>query len=165
MILRLLNIPVTIEFQAGHALPHFLSPNRYLSHGDDPYSALAKTVPEHPATAMGRMSALSQSRSLDGCTEAFWRLWACKEPIDFSPLPEPLRDLFVRSQLILRHRTGSPLRRPGIPGTDPDARRVSASLAVDPAQVPGSARCGRGAIRLRRGSYDKWGIEAGTARI
>jgi GH15 family glucan-1,4-alpha-glucosidase len=35
-------------------------------------------------------------------TEAFWRLWACKEPVDFSPLPEPLRDLFVRSQLILR---------------------------------------------------------------
>ncbi len=35
-------------------------------------------------------------------TEAYWRLWACKEPIDFSPLPEPIRDLFVRSQLILR---------------------------------------------------------------
>lgn len=35
-------------------------------------------------------------------SEAYWRLWACKEPIDFSPLPEPLRDLFVRSQLILR---------------------------------------------------------------
>lgn len=35
-------------------------------------------------------------------TEAYWRLWACKEPIDFSPLPEPYRDMFVRSQLILR---------------------------------------------------------------
>ncbi len=35
-------------------------------------------------------------------TEAYWRLWACKEPVDFSPLPEPLRDLFIRSQLILR---------------------------------------------------------------
>ncbi|MCA9290791.1 MAG: glycoside hydrolase family 15 protein [Phycisphaerales bacterium] len=35
-------------------------------------------------------------------TEAYWRLWACKEPIDFSPMPEPIRDLFVRSQLILR---------------------------------------------------------------
>ncbi|TVQ52933.1 MAG: glycoside hydrolase family 15 protein [Phycisphaerales bacterium] len=35
-------------------------------------------------------------------SEAYWRLWACKEPIDFSPLPEPLRDLYVRSQLILR---------------------------------------------------------------
>jgi glucoamylase len=35
-------------------------------------------------------------------SEAYWRLWACKEPVDFSPLPEPLRDLYVRSQLILR---------------------------------------------------------------
>jgi GH15 family glucan-1,4-alpha-glucosidase len=35
-------------------------------------------------------------------TEAYWRLWACKEPVDFSPLPEPLRDLYVRSQLIVR---------------------------------------------------------------
>jgi len=35
-------------------------------------------------------------------TEAYWRLWACKEPIDFSPLPEPLRDHYVRSELILR---------------------------------------------------------------
>ncbi len=35
-------------------------------------------------------------------TEAYWRLWACKEPVDFSPIPEPLRDLFIRSQLILR---------------------------------------------------------------
>ncbi len=35
-------------------------------------------------------------------TEAYWRLWACKEPVDFSPLPEPIRDLYVRSMLILR---------------------------------------------------------------
>jgi len=35
-------------------------------------------------------------------TEAYWRLWACKEPVDFSPLPEPIRDLYVRSQLIAR---------------------------------------------------------------
>jgi glucoamylase len=35
-------------------------------------------------------------------TEAYWRLWACKEPLDFSPLPEPLRDHYVRSELILR---------------------------------------------------------------
>lgn len=35
-------------------------------------------------------------------TEAYWRLWACKEPVDFSPLPEPVRDMFIRSQLILR---------------------------------------------------------------
>ncbi|MFM9994174.1 MAG: glycoside hydrolase family 15 protein [Phycisphaerales bacterium] len=35
-------------------------------------------------------------------TEAYWRLWSRKEPTDTSPLPEPIRDLFVRSQLILR---------------------------------------------------------------
>ncbi len=35
-------------------------------------------------------------------SEAYWRLWACKEPVDFSPLPEPIRDLYVRSQVILR---------------------------------------------------------------
>lgn len=35
-------------------------------------------------------------------TDAYWRLWASKEPIGTSVLPEPIRDLFVRSQLILR---------------------------------------------------------------
>jgi len=35
-------------------------------------------------------------------TEAYWRLWATKEPIDLTPLPEPIRDLYTRSQLILR---------------------------------------------------------------
>ncbi len=35
-------------------------------------------------------------------SEAYWRLWACKEPVDFSPLPERIRDLYVRSQLVLR---------------------------------------------------------------
>ena len=35
-------------------------------------------------------------------TEAYWKLWATKEPVDFSPLPEPLRDMYVRSQLIMR---------------------------------------------------------------
>ncbi|MFO0827276.1 MAG: glycoside hydrolase family 15 protein [Phycisphaerales bacterium] len=35
-------------------------------------------------------------------TDAYWRLWACKEPVDFGPLPQRLRDLYVRSQLILR---------------------------------------------------------------
>ncbi len=35
-------------------------------------------------------------------TEAYWRLWACKEPVNMSPLPEPIRDLYFRSQLILR---------------------------------------------------------------
>ncbi len=35
-------------------------------------------------------------------TEAYWRLWSRKDTIDTSPLPEPIRDLFYRSQLILR---------------------------------------------------------------
>ena len=35
-------------------------------------------------------------------TEAYWRLWACKEPLNFKPLPEPIRDMYMRSQLILR---------------------------------------------------------------
>jgi len=35
-------------------------------------------------------------------TEAYWRLWARKEPIDLSCLPERVQDLFYRSQLIMR---------------------------------------------------------------
>ena len=35
-------------------------------------------------------------------TEAFWRLWCQKENRDCSALPEAVRDLFTRSQLILR---------------------------------------------------------------
>lgn len=35
-------------------------------------------------------------------TNGYWRLWASKEPIDTSCLPEPVRDLYIRSQLILR---------------------------------------------------------------
>ncbi len=35
-------------------------------------------------------------------TEAYWKLWSLKEPVDTAPLPEPIRDLFYRSQLILR---------------------------------------------------------------
>ncbi|MCC6660304.1 MAG: glycoside hydrolase family 15 protein [Phycisphaerales bacterium] len=35
-------------------------------------------------------------------TEAYWKLWSGKERIDTSPLPEPVRDLFQRSQLVLR---------------------------------------------------------------
>ncbi|MCP3905548.1 MAG: glycoside hydrolase family 15 protein [Planctomycetes bacterium] len=40
-------------------------------------------------------------------TEAYWRLWASKEPVDFSPLPEPIRDMFMRSQLIMRTQIDS----------------------------------------------------------
>jgi glucoamylase len=35
-------------------------------------------------------------------TEAYWRLWSRKERIDTSPLPEPIRDMFQRSLLVLR---------------------------------------------------------------
>lgn len=35
-------------------------------------------------------------------TEAYWRMWARKEQIDTSPLPQSLRDLFTRSQLVIR---------------------------------------------------------------
>ncbi len=35
-------------------------------------------------------------------TEAYWKLWSNKEGIDYSPLPESVRHLCVRSQLIVR---------------------------------------------------------------
>ena len=35
-------------------------------------------------------------------TEAYWKLWSRKEPINIGALPEPVQDLFYRSQLILR---------------------------------------------------------------
>ncbi|MBX3324153.1 MAG: glycoside hydrolase family 15 protein [Phycisphaeraceae bacterium] len=35
-------------------------------------------------------------------TEAYWRLWARKEPLNTTPLPENIRDAFYRSQLIMR---------------------------------------------------------------
>jgi glucoamylase len=35
-------------------------------------------------------------------TEAYWNLWATKEPLDTAPLPGRIRDLYVRSQLVMR---------------------------------------------------------------
>lgn len=35
-------------------------------------------------------------------TEAYWRLWCRKEPFDTSSLPDHIRDMFYRSQLIMR---------------------------------------------------------------
>ena len=35
-------------------------------------------------------------------TEAYWRLWCRKEPLDTSMLPETIREMFYRSQLIMR---------------------------------------------------------------
>ncbi len=46
-----------------------------------------------------------QNKGLDRLltrTDAYWRLWARKERSDPAVLPERVRDLFVRSQLILR---------------------------------------------------------------
>ncbi|MBY0311071.1 MAG: hypothetical protein K2W85_03285 [Phycisphaerales bacterium] len=37
-----------------------------------------------------------------GRTEAYWRLWVRRDTIDTSILPDSVRELFVRSQLILR---------------------------------------------------------------
>lgn len=37
-----------------------------------------------------------------GRTEAYWRLWARKEQVDASPLPESVRDLYYRSLLVMR---------------------------------------------------------------
>ena len=59
--------------------------------------------PSHEAVvALNRKILEKTAQRMMDRSEAYWRLWACKEPIDFDPLPEPLRDLFVRSQLILR---------------------------------------------------------------
>ncbi|MBZ0172043.1 MAG: hypothetical protein K8E66_06660, partial [Phycisphaerales bacterium] len=35
-------------------------------------------------------------------TEAYWRLWCRKEPLDTTPLPEPIRGMYHRSQLLMR---------------------------------------------------------------
>ena len=40
-------------------------------------------------------------------TEAYWRLWATKEGIDFTPLSRSVRDLWMRSQLIVRTQIDS----------------------------------------------------------
>jgi hypothetical protein len=44
IVLRTINIPAQLETRAGHALPSFVSENRFLSHGDDPYNQLFKTA-------------------------------------------------------------------------------------------------------------------------
>jgi len=41
-VLRAVNIPVLLRWRCGHTLPFFAGIGRYLSHGDDPYNALAK---------------------------------------------------------------------------------------------------------------------------
>jgi glucoamylase len=40
-------------------------------------------------------------------TEAYWNLWATKEPLDTFPLPTRIRDLYTRSQLVMRTQIDS----------------------------------------------------------
>ena len=49
-LLRVVNIPVKLVTNAGHAQPWFMADARYLSHGDDPYNALTKATPPIPAS-------------------------------------------------------------------------------------------------------------------
>jgi hypothetical protein len=46
-VLRNVNLPVLIRYRCSHALPYFAGVGRYLSHGDDPYNAIAKA--DYPA--------------------------------------------------------------------------------------------------------------------
>jgi hypothetical protein len=48
-VLRVVNIPVAATHACGHAMPHFVNENMYLTHGDDPYNAFAKATPPYPA--------------------------------------------------------------------------------------------------------------------
>lgn len=48
-VLRVVNIPVAAAHACGHAMPHFVSEDMYLTHGDDPYNAFAKATPPYPA--------------------------------------------------------------------------------------------------------------------
>lgn len=51
-LLRVVNIPVKLVTNAGHAQPWFMTEGRYLSHGDDPYNALSKSTPPFPAAEL-----------------------------------------------------------------------------------------------------------------
>ncbi|HEX8694734.1 MAG TPA: hypothetical protein VF746_20075 [Longimicrobium sp.] len=48
-LLRVLNVPARLVTAGGHAIPHFVSEGRYLTHGDDPYNALTRCTPPYPA--------------------------------------------------------------------------------------------------------------------
>ncbi|ABL64805.1 hypothetical protein [Chlorobium phaeobacteroides] len=48
-LLRVVNIPVKLVTNAGHAQPWFMADSRYLSHGDDPYNALTRSTPPYAA--------------------------------------------------------------------------------------------------------------------
>lgn len=52
-VLRIFNIPVDLVHHTfdnrSHALPYFTTEGKYLSHGDDPYNKLSKSIPPFPA--------------------------------------------------------------------------------------------------------------------
>ncbi len=52
MCLRTINIPVKLERKSGHALPNFMSIQRYLTHGDDPYNRMFKNETSIPASRL-----------------------------------------------------------------------------------------------------------------
>lgn len=56
-------------------------------------------------------------------TEAYWKLWVRKDTIDTSMLPDSVRELFVRSQLILRTQIDN--RGAIIAATDSDISHVA----------------------------------------
>lgn len=45
-VLRAVNIPCVMTQIIGHQTPHFTSEGTYLSHGDDPYDQVGRSVPE-----------------------------------------------------------------------------------------------------------------------
>lgn len=47
-LLRVINIPVKLVANAGHAQPWFMADSQYLSHGDDPYNQLTRATPPIP---------------------------------------------------------------------------------------------------------------------
>jgi hypothetical protein len=49
-LLRVINIPVKLVTNAGHAQPWFMADSQYLSHGDDPYNQLTTATPPMPAS-------------------------------------------------------------------------------------------------------------------
>lgn len=68
-LLRVINIPAKLITSAGHAQPWFMADARYLSHGDDPYSALTKAIPPIPAAAILIDQAKFNSWFGDGVSE------------------------------------------------------------------------------------------------
>lgn len=52
-VLRVINIPVRYVVVEEHAMPHFATENKYLSHGDDPYNRYwSPAIPTVPAAAL-----------------------------------------------------------------------------------------------------------------